>query len=64
LHEEDPIPLDRLVGVSKLLFKLSSSHNSFTNSHPNNHLILSYILRGFSWKRLSKINWRIGEGIV
>ena len=34
------------------------------HSHPCNHLTFSYILKGFSWKRLSKINWRIGEGIV
>jgi hypothetical protein len=34
------------------------------NSYLSNHLILSYILMEFSWKRLSKIHWRIGERIV
>ena len=34
------------------------------HSHPCNHLTLSYILKGFSWKRLSNIKWRIGERIV
>ena len=34
------------------------------HSYPSNHLILSYILMEFSWKRLSKIHWRIGERIV
>jgi hypothetical protein len=34
------------------------------HSYLSNHLILSYILMEFSWKRLSKIHWRIGERIV
>jgi hypothetical protein len=34
------------------------------HSYLSNHLILFYIVMEFSWKRLSKIHWRIGERIV
>jgi hypothetical protein len=35
LHEEDQITLIDFARVSKLLFRLSPSHNSFTNSPMN-----------------------------
>ena len=51
------------VGIRMVIISLASMI-CWDHSHPCNHLTLSYILKGFSWKRLSKINWRIGEGIV
>jgi hypothetical protein len=55
--------LEEWVGIRMVIFVLDSLI-FWDHSYPSNYLILSYILREFSWKRLSKIHWRIGERIV
>jgi hypothetical protein len=55
--------LEEWVGIRIVILVLDSLI-LWNHSYLNNHLILSYILMAFSWKRLSKIHWRIGERIV
>ena len=55
--------LEEWVGIRMFILVLDSLI-FWDHSYPSNYLILSYILRKFSWKRLSKIHWGIGERIV
>ena len=55
--------LEEWVGIRMVILVLDSLI-LWDHSYLSNHLILSYILREFSWKRLRKIHWRIGERIV
>ena len=55
--------LEEWVGIRMVILVLDSLI-LWDHSYPSNHLILSYILMEFSWKRLSKIHWRIDERIV
>jgi hypothetical protein len=55
--------LEERVGIRMVILVLDSLI-LWDHSYPSNYIILSYILREFSWKRLSKIHWRIGERIV
>jgi hypothetical protein len=55
--------LEEWVGIRMVILALDSPI-FWDHSYPSNYLILSYILREFSWKRLNKIHWRIGERIV
>ena len=55
--------LEEWVGIRMVILVLDSLI-LWDHSYLSSHLILSYVLMEFSWKRLSKINWRIGEGIV
>jgi hypothetical protein len=55
--------LEGWVGIRMVILVLNSMI-FWDHYYPSNYLILSYILREFSWKRLSKIHWRIGERIV
>jgi hypothetical protein len=52
--------LEEWVGIQMVIIVLDSLI-LWDHSYPSNYLILSYILREFSWKRLSNIHWRIGE---
>jgi hypothetical protein len=52
--------LEEWVGIQMVILVLDSLI-LLDHSYPRNHLILSYILMKFSWKRLRKIHWRIGE---
>jgi hypothetical protein len=55
--------LEEWVGIRMVILVLDSLI-LWDHSYLSNHIILSYILMEFSWKRLSKIHWRIGERIV
>jgi hypothetical protein len=55
--------LEEWVGIQIVILVLDSLI-LWDHSYPSNHPILSYILMEFSWKRLRKIHWRIGERIV
>jgi hypothetical protein len=55
--------LEVWVGIQMVILVLDSMI-LWDHSYPSNYIILPYILREFSWKRLSKIHWRIGERIV
>jgi hypothetical protein len=55
--------LEGWVGIRMVILVLDSLI-FWDHYYPSNYLILSYILREFSWKRLSKIHRRIGERIV
>jgi hypothetical protein len=55
--------LEEWVGIRMVILVLDSLI-LWDHSYLSNHLILSYILMEVSWKRLSKIHWRIGERIV
>jgi hypothetical protein len=52
--------LEEWVGIRMVILALDFLM-LWDHSYPSDHLILSYILREFSWKRLSKIHWRISE---
>jgi hypothetical protein len=47
--------------VIRMVILVLDSLILWDNSYPSNYLILSYILREFSWKMLCKIHWRISE---
>jgi hypothetical protein len=55
--------LEEWVGIRMVILVLDSLI-LWDHSYRSNYLILSYILREFSWKMLRKIHWRIGERIV
>jgi hypothetical protein len=55
--------LEEWVGIRMVIFVMDYLI-FWDHSYLSNHLIISYILRKFSWKRLSKIRWRIGERIA